>query len=233
DFNELRRYLGSLNNPNSGTRNLPADAPPQRRFPLGLFRYERDQNNDYIRFNAAWGKGEASDTEVIRFLRISQGGGIEFSDSVYLIQTRNANLVVLHYVGVLGATWQLVHLVSDIYADLLGYVGEIQILVNIAGIEGGLLDNLAKSSGGKKWSSPLDHAWYLTAAQFRCGTKNIQIIYDFDSQAIRQSDTHARDLMEDLGFEIQRCFDMTERRPYHHIPDTEEFPWQQYFEIWK
>jgi hypothetical protein len=233
DFNELRRYLGKLHDPNSGTRSLPSDAPPQRRFPLGSFDYERDQNNDYIRFNATWGNRESGDTGIIRFLRMSQGGGIEFCDSVYLIQTRNASLVVLNYVGVLGATWQLVHFVSDIYADLLGYVGNIQILVNVAGVEGGLLDNLAKSSGGKEWSSPLDHAWSLTAAQSRCGTKNIQIVYDFDSQAIRQSDTHARCLMEDLGFEIQRCFDLTERRPYHYIPDTEDFPWQQYFGIWK
>jgi len=106
----------------------------------------------------------------------------------------------------------------------------------VLGVKGALLGGFANKGNNKLWGSVLGNVARLSPEEiirYQFHDNNFRRVYELDSAYFAQNVDAASEMIVDLGFELQRCFNMGEYRNYHYIPDTNTFPWKQYYdELW-
>ncbi len=219
EFDDLERYLGPLLQTDAGGRAVAPNAPVQRKFPVHMFQKKRTLHRDFIRYDSSEQGNEVASFR--RFLRIALNGGVEFADSAVIFVPYNENVWGVHYVMLLGLAWQLAHFAVDLYKDVLHYAGPVQILVNIIGGENSVLDGF---SGAIYTSRP-------TTSQLKCHDKNLQFVYEINSEVAAKEDYVCQHMIEDLGSRLQRSYGM-KPSPLQHIPQTNLFDWDLYWSLW-
>jgi hypothetical protein len=64
-----------------------------------------------------------------------------------------------------------------------------------------------------------------------CHDKDLQFIYQIDSEILGTSNYAAQDMLEHLGLRLQRSFSM-KLQPLHYSPETKISDWNLYRHIW-
>jgi hypothetical protein len=185
-----------------------------------MFQKERTLHRDFIRYDSSERGNELA--SFWRFLRIALNGGVEFADSTDIFEPYNENVWGVHYVMLLGLTWQLAHFAVDLYQDVLHYAGPVQILVNVIGSENSVLDG---------FSGAIYTSRRPTTSQLKCHDKSLQFVYEINSEAAAKEDYVCQHMVEDLGSRLQRSYGM-KPRPLQYNPQTNLFDWDLYWSLW-
>jgi hypothetical protein len=175
-------------------------------------------------------------TWTIRYLRIFEHGGIDFSDSTAGIfhHFRNPSLEqrVFGFVPIIGVFWRILSLARRIYQDI-GYSGGLAISLNLIGTENTRLGYFSEEVGslGKKWPKAFsdDEAISYIIGEVNgqpiCRKPFLQLTRIFDGSE-NNDETIIYDLAQRLGDAYNhqsepRCFNR----------DTRVFPWHSFEDL--
>ncbi len=201
------------------------------RFGLGYMVEKRATRRDQIWFRSPRQRNPEKTFQASQYLRFSEDGGIEFADG-YMANYPSKTRDVFNFVYILGRLIMFINLATYTYTAI-GYKTEFQLLINLIGTKNTILASFADDDRGTtRWrspiSDPIDEAIFSESQQGEAIEPNLQFAYDINAQALFDDPDLSFDIMVDLSRKLQRSYNYS-YEPRHYIPDSDEFPWRQYY----
>lgn len=216
-------------------KSLP-HSPVKGDRPYEHFRFpteSRTTAKSLILYDSISGSEGADADRWKRFLRIENGGAIEYCESwgVSRLWSNDGGgtwLKLFKYVQSIGIIWNFLAAAKRIL-DLASYQAGVRFLVNFVGTKDSLLFQFSPKPGkdDQHWRDPFDHnsAFGGSLTTWRCHDQNLQIPFQLVLGSLDEAE--GKKVIVECADQLGLAFNhQSSPRCFNY--GTEEYPWDQY-----